>query len=344
MWYVGMDVHKDSTVFDLFDPSAEPARQHRSVTVASTAEGIASVLKPLGGDCKVAFEVCLQAQKIAAIVRPLAAEVQVANPSRITWLFRDGRKNDKLDARKLATLLHLDQLPTVHLPALEISLWRSLISRRCNLVRQRTRVKNQVRSILRKDMLRCPCRSLWTKRGMEWLKGQSFDIVHHAMVRNLLVELQMFDSHLASVEKMLDQIAGVHPDVARLKTIPGIGPRCAEAIVAYGDDIRRFNRSRQFASYFGMTPTQDASGLVNRHGHISKRGPSVARWVLVEAAHQVLRHCGVLRQRFNHLWRGKRDRYKKAIVALGRKLLTIMFAMLRDGTSFDPNRLVRPTA
>ncbi len=66
-----------------------------------------------------------QAQWIATIVRPPATEVQVANPSRIPWLFRAGRNNDSTDARKLATLLYLNQLPTVHLPAADISAWRA---------------------------------------------------------------------------------------------------------------------------------------------------------------------------------------------------------------------------
>ena len=344
MLFVGMDVHKDSTVFDLFDPTVEPSRQHRTISVATTREGIESVLKPLNKDCKVAFEVGLQAQQIASIVRPLAAEVQVANPSRIPWLFRDGRKNDKIDARKLSTLLYMDQIPCVHLPRAEVSTWRSLINHRCSLIRQRTRAKNQIRFILRSAMLRCRFRSLWTRKGLDWLKCQAFDAGREAILRRLIIQLQLFDFHLLQLEEELDQIALGHPAVAHLRTIPGIGPRCAEAIVAYTDDIRRFNRGRQFASYFGMTPTQDASGLVNRHGHISKRGPSVVRWVLVEAAHQVLRHCGVMRHYFNRMWRGSRDRYKKAIVATGRKLLTIMFAMLRDGTQFDPARLVRPAA
>jgi transposase len=344
MLYVGMDVHKDSTVLNLFDPAAEPARRHRLVTVPTTREGLESALKPLNRQCKVAYEVGIQAQWVAEIVRPLAAEVQVANPSRIPWLFRDGRKNDSIDARKLATLLHLDQLPCVHLPRAEVSVWRSLINSRRGIIKRRTMVKNQIRSILRAGMLRCPHRSLWTRRGLVWLKEQTLEPARAGMIRRLLNEWQMLESNLEDLENDLDRIAQGQPAVAHLRTIPGIGPRCAEAIVAYADDVRRFGRGRQFASYFGMTPTQDASGLLNRYGHISKRGPSVVRWVLIEAAHQVIRHCPVVRTFCQRLWRGRKDRYKKAIVATGRKLLTVMFAMLRDGTPFEPARWVKPAA
>lgn len=80
MIIVGMDVHLHNTVCDLFDPTAEPDQQHRIRTVPTTREGLESVLRPLGGRCRVVFEVGTQAQWIASIVRPLAAEVQVANP------------------------------------------------------------------------------------------------------------------------------------------------------------------------------------------------------------------------------------------------------------------------
>jgi transposase len=342
MLLVGMDVHKDHTVFDLFDPSLEKKRQHRTVTVPTTREHLESVLAPLKGRCRVAFEVGTQAQWVASVIRPLAAEVQVANPSRIDWLFKDGRKNDQIDARKLSTLLHMNELPLVHLPRVEVSWWRSLINSRRTQVRRRTMVKNQLRSILRAAALRCPHKGLWTRRGLEWLRSLQFDEIRQGMIRRLMRELAFLQAAIAEEEADLDRLAEKQPAVARLRTIPGIGPRCAEAIVAFADDVRRFGRGRQFASYFGMTPKQDASGGVDRHGHISKRGPSVVRWVLIEAAHQVTRRCRPIRAFCDRIWQAKRGRYKQAIVATGRKLLTIMFAMLRDGTDFDPERLIRP--
>ena len=344
MLFAGMDVHKDSTVFCLFDPAAEPKAQYRHVTVPTTREGIESVLQPLKGDCRVAFEVGLQAQWVAGIVRPFTTDLQVANPSKMPWLFRDGRKNDKIDARKLATLLYLDQLPRVHLPAAEISIWRSMINHRRARIKRRSMVKNQIRSLLRARALSCPHKSLWTRKGQTWLRSQTFEPVCHWMMDRLLEELQMIDRWIDELEAQLDGVARIHPAIALLRTIPGIGPRSAEAIVAYSDDVRRFGNRKQFAAYFGLTPTLDSSGRVDRHGHISKRGPSVVRWLLVEAAHQVVRRCPAFRAWFDRICRGKPERKKKAIVAVARKLLTIAFAMWRDGTPFDPARVSRDAA
>jgi transposase len=342
---VGLDVHWDKTVCHFLDPDeAEPNLRHRHATVPTTEEGLRSALAPLKGRCRVAFEVGTQAQWIAAVIRPLAAEVQVANPSRIPWLFRDGRKNDKLDARKLATLLHLGELPTVHLPAAEISAWRALINHRRTLIRRRTMIKNQIQALLRTFHHRCPHRSCWTRIGRVWLQSVEFDAARTVMMQGLLAELDFVETRREQMEGQLEKIAASQPTVALLRTIPGVGPRTAEAIVAFTDDIRRFADRKRFASYFGMTPTQDSSGLIDRHGHISKRGPSVVRWVLVEAVHRIICYCPALRAFFERIYRGKKDRYKKAIVATGRKVLAITYAMMRDGKAFDASRVWSPAA
>ncbi len=341
MVYVGMDVHSKTTTFCLHDPELKGRRSFRTMTRPTTAQAYRSVLKPLGGDCRVAYEVGTQAQWVAQIVRPLAVEVQVANPSRIPWLFRSGKKNDRIDAKKLAILLAMDQLPTVHLPSGDVSTWRTLINHRRSLVERRTVTKNQIHAILRAHAVRCPYRRCWTRKGHAWLKSLTFDAGRTWLLQHLLGQVVRDDQAIAEIEKQLDAIAATHPNVALLKTIPGVGPRTAEAIVAFADEVSRFNHGKKFASYFGMTPTLDASGSTERHGHISKRGPSVVRWVLIQAAYQTIRRCPAMRQFFARIHRGKKDGRKKAVVAAGRKILTICYAMLRDQKPFDPSQIGR---
>src|SRR5262245_17638486 len=217
---VGMDVHQNFTVFCLFDPAASREDAYRTVTRPTTVEGLESVLRPLGGQCRVAFEVGTQAHWIASIVRPLAQEVQVANPSRMPWLFRDGRKNDRLDARKLVTLLFLNQLPTVHLPQADVAAWRSLVNHRRSLMKRRTILKNQIRSVLRTFGLRCPHKSCWTRLGRSWLAEQTFDAVRNVIVRGLEQDLDALTERIEQMETQLDAIAAKHPAVALLQTIP----------------------------------------------------------------------------------------------------------------------------
>ncbi len=144
-------------------------------------------------------------------------------------------------------------------------------------------------------MCRCPQRSCWSRVGQAWLRSPDFDAARDLMMRDLLAELDSLQRRIRQVERPLDASADRHASVALLRTIPGIGPRTAEAIIAFSDDAARFANRQRYASYFGMTPTEDSSGLVKRHGHISKRGPSVVRWVLIEPPAKpssAARRCG----------------------------------------------------
>ena len=116
-----------------------------------------------------------------------------------------------------------------------------------------------------------------------------------------------------------------------LRTVPGVGARTAETLMAYIDDPWRFDRAGQVASYFGLVPCQDASAGVNRLGHITKQGPGTARKYLVQAAWQGLQRSAVIRSYFERICRGQKARRKIALVATAHWLLRCMFAMLRSG-------------
>jgi transposase len=103
--------------------------------------------------------------------------------------------------------------------------------------------------------------------------------------------------------------------------------------------VRRFDDSKAFCSYFGMTPRLDESGSCRRLGHISKEGPSVVRWVLIESSWKVIRYIPALRRFYERVRAGQDNRKKIAIVAVGRKLLSIMRAMMVSGELFN-ERLV----
>lgn len=339
MTYVGMDIHRRTTTFCFYRPNACLERRYRTLTCATTAEAYRAALRPLGRNCRVAFEVMTGAQWVAAVVRPWAKEVVVVNASRMPWLFRDKTKTDRRDARKLAIALAMGQAPAVYLPPPEVSSWRGLIHYRRGLVSRRTAVKNGVRAIVRSGPWRCPHRSPFSRAGRLWLAELPLDRPTRLRLDGLLQDLRLQEDRLAAVQEELDRLAKGCPEVSLLQSIPGVGPRTAEAIVAFGWQVERFANRKHFASYFGMTPRQDQSGLLDRRGRIHKGGPSVVRWLVVEAAWQALRHNSALRRFFERVHRGRRDRFKKALVALGRKLLAICFAMLRDRRPWDASRL-----
>lgn len=147
----------------------------------------------------------------------------------------------------------------------------------------------------------------------------------------MLAELEPYNLHVKEVEQELDRLAADHAGVALLQSIPGVGPRTAEAVLAYIDKPERFDRSKQVGAYFGLVPAQDSSAEVNRLGHITRQGPATVRKLLVEAAWQGIRHSPTLKAYYEQVRQGKKERNKIALVATAHHLVLVMQAMLRSG-------------
>ena len=150
----------------------------------------------------------------------------------------------------------------------------------------------------------------------------------------------MFNEQVHRAEKHLEQFSATNPAVTLLMTIPGVGIRTAEAMVAYLDDPERFRNSKSVGSYFGLVPAQDQSGSLNRLGHITREGPSTVRKLLTEAAWQGVRRSPTIRQHFERIGQGNQDRKKIALVATAHYLARVMHAMLRQGEAWkETNRV-----
>jgi transposase len=151
---------------------------------------------------------------------------------------------------------------------------------------------------------------------------------------DLLAELEKQIEH---VEEKLDELAKADERVKRLKSAPYVGPRLSEAVVTVLDDPRRFKNARQVGCYAGLTPRRWQSGQRDRQGHISRAGNGLLRKLLVEIAWLGVRGQTWMKAVYENVRRGSDKRKKIAIVAVARRLLTKLWAMLRDGTDWkDP--------
>jgi hypothetical protein len=128
-----------------------------------------------------------------------------------------------------------------------------------------------------------------------------------------------------------------------LRTIPGVGPRTAEILVACIDDPHRFENGRQVSAYFGLVPRQFQSGETDRNGRITKRGNPLARTILVECAWASLRYNPWAKGVYERIRGQQKTRKKKAGVALARKIAVISWAMLRDEKDWDPATMILTT-
>ena len=141
---------------------------------------------------------------------------------------------------------------------------------------------------------------------------------------------------VAEAEGKLDALGKADRRVRLLDSMPGLGPRTAEAVVAHLDDPHRFKSGKQVGAYGGLVPRQFQSGEDDRRGRITRRGPAVLRKLLVQCAWAMLRYNRWARAVFDRLSRGKARR-KQAVVALARRVLVRCWAMRRDGAAWRPD-------
>jgi len=329
MYSVGIDAHDRLYALCILDEGGKVVKEK---TITGGAGEVAEFLRRLDGPARVCYEASLGYGTLYDALSPAAAQVQVAHPAHLRAIFRSKRKNDRLDARKLAVALHLDQVPRVHVPTLEVREWRGLIEHRRRLVDKRTAAKNALRALLRSQGVQAPRGAkLWFGRGRAWLRSFSLLSPLTTLRRDqLLAELERLGETIDAAESMLDRIGDKHPGVQLLRTIPGVGPRTAEAVMAYVDDPNRFGRSSRAGSYFGLVPSLDESAGVKRYGHITRQGPATVRKLLAEAAWQVIRYSPSMRALFERVKGGKKDRTGIALVAVAHRLARVMVAMLKS--------------
>ena len=320
---------------------AETGR-HRFTTNPTTPKALHDLLVDRTPD-RVVIEICSLAGWVSDLVRALGIEIQVVNPNDERWQWRKVKtKNDRADALKLAQLSALNQLRLVYVPQSEIRQWRALITYRQHLVQRRTKIKNHIRDLLlREGQLLRRYRSAWTQEGIAQLEALSkpfSEVTLNELWRGeLSVEVAQFkavQAQLAEVVAKLDELGATNRGVQLLRTIGGVGPRLAEAVVSMFDDPHRFRTAGQVSSYVGMVPKQFDSGETQRAGGITRHGNRLVRSLLVEVAWCALRHNPWARETFKRISGGKKSRKKIAVVAVGRKLLVRCWAMLRHQTEW----------
>jgi len=321
------------------DYEAETSR-HRFETIPTNPKAVHDLIVDREPQ-RVVIEICSLAGWVSDLVRSLGIELQVVNPNDERWQWRKVKtKNDRGDALKLAQLSAVNQLRLVHVPEQTMRQWRALIAYRSKLVQRRTKIKNHIRDLLLREGKLLPrYRSAWTQEGVANLEAMARPCAEVSPAElwrgELGVELAQFkavQAQLAEVVGKLDELSAANQDVRLLRTIGGVGPRLAEAIVTMFDDPHRFRTAGQVSSYIGMAPKQFDSGETQRSGRITRHGNRLVRSLLVEVAWCALRHNPWARETFQRISGGKKSRRKIAIVAVGRKLLVKCWGMLRHQT------------
>lgn len=330
MYYMGMDVHARLTTICVLDAHGKQVLAQKVCgPVGAAVAAVRQIQERLGGPLAVCFEASCGYGWLFDQLQPLVQRVVVVHPGQVRLIFKAKRKNDRIDAAKLAKLLYLDAVPAVHVPSADGRRWRRMVEHRRGLIQKRTAVKNALKALLRTYGIQAP-KNLWSHTGRTWLAQVALEEFAAVERDQLLEQWDQLQQQVRRVEKVLDQRAQRQPAVALLRTIPGVGPRTAEAVAAYVDDPARFHSIKAIGCYFGVVPGEDTS-VKQRLGHITKEGPASVRQLLVQAVWQAVRRDETWRAVFERIGKDDPDRKKIAIMALAHRMLRVMLAMLKSG-------------
>jgi transposase len=296
--------------------------------IAICGESLAVFAESLGPEDEVAIEATCNTHAIVRAIEPHVGRVIVSNPMKTRAIAEAKVKTDKVDAAVLAELLAADYLPSVWVADEETQALRRQVARRTQIVRQRTRLKNQVQAILHRNLIeRCPFTDLFGVKGRCWLADQQLPPDEHFAVQALMRQLDFHGQELRIIDSALGRVALERLEVRRLMTIPGVDATVALSLVAAVGDFRRFRSPEQLVSYLGLNPrVRQSGGKPAAHGKITKNGRSHARGMLAEAAFSAAKIPGPLRAFYQRV-RARRGT-QIAIIATARKLACLCWTMI----------------
>lgn len=295
----------------------------------------------------VVIEACTMSGWVHDLYKAENVEVIVANTNQQAWCWKYvKRKTDKDDALKLTKLAYMGQIVPVYVPSAESRQYRQLVKYRKRLLSRINKVQNTIRSLFNQQGILIPVGAkAWGIEGLEQMSHYSNPLedcnelsLWKGQLEIEMVQLDCLWQDLHSVDKKLTQLANVDSRVQLLESIPGIGRKTAEVVVAYLDDAKRFKNARQVSAYAGLVPKQFQSGNMNRMGKISRRGPRVLRTALVEAAWIMLRYNPWADTIYKRICGGQKTRRKQAAVALARKILVLCWTLLRKNEPWDEQK------
>jgi len=343
MDHIGIDLHKRDSQIYILAEGGEVVEQR----IRTEPERFAAVLgaRPRA---RILIEASTDSEWVARCLEALGHEVIVADPNFAPMYATRSRKvkTDRRDARALAEACLLGAYRPAHRLSDPQRHVRDRLGVRDALVHTRTRDISVIRALLRQQGYRVPSGS--ADRFIDRVQGLPLPGRLRSVVAPLLAVLCHLNQQLAYSDAMIEHLAVQDPRVPRLRSVPSIGPVTAAACLAAIDDVGRFHHAHQLDAYLGLVPREYSSGETQRRGPITKAGHSHTRWLLIQAAVSILRRHPPQTEAL-HTWAlriAARRGTQVAVVALARRLAGLLYAVLRDGSVFEPQRgrPPRPTA
>jgi transposase len=334
MYYIGLDVHKKTISYCVKDVSGQV---HREGTIGSTRNELDCWMKTLPQPWTVAMEATIFTGWIYDHLVPHAAGVKVSHPLMLRAIAAAKKKNDRIDAGKIADCLRCDFLPECHMASTAIRDRRRTLRYRHLLVRQMVQMKNRVSGLLLETRVSHNKQRLHKVGYFGDLLATNEEISESIrpllkLSRETIVRLQKTDYALLS---SLQRDPLLAERIQRLKTVPGVGPVTAVTWALEIGDVSRFRSIKQAISYCGLCGDEKSSADKVLRTPLSKQRNKHIQRVLVEAAKLAPKQNHELALVYEK--EKQKGNANRATLAVARKMVAWLLAVDRGERDFVPS-------
>lgn len=341
-FFVGIDCHKKSWKVTIVSENYE----HKTMSQNPDPDVLANYLKRNfpGGNYNAVYEAGFSGFNACRRLRELGVHCTVIHPADVPTNQKERlQKTDKVDSRKLARSLKSGECKGVHIPERSLEADRALIRQRARLVKDISRTKNRIKSLLLQFGIEIPEKFTnyqtrhWSKVFINWLKELPIQEASLKQTLNNYIRIgEILRKELLTVNaqvRKLSQSPGYKDDYKLLKGIPGIGVISAMTILVEFGNISRFNNMKELSDYIGLVPTMHNSGDRMDTGEMISRGKTFLKIILIEASWQAIRQDPALMLKFNEL--NKTMNKNKAIIRIARKMLSRIRYVLKNKQKYE---------
>lgn len=339
MFYIGADVSEKSSYIYVTDGNG---KKIESQQIPTDKDGYRQYFKKwIGKHVKVAVEAGGHSRWIHDTLKKLGISVYIVNPNKVKLIAKSKKKTDKVDAICLAKLLRIDELPErVYVAEGDSRELRDLLRSRHQLIASTTCLMNHLRGMLRQEGIKLKKNAFKDESTFPGL------LANKSVPKHLHPIITSYEKTIAEIRKQrksLDDVIAEYEnkDIELLKSVPGIGEVASKTTYAAISTVKRFKRAKQLTSYCGLVPSVFSSGERADYGHITREGRSEVRHVVIQGVRALLRSTNSdgkpLKKWYERI--ARRRGSKTAVVALARKLVEIIFYVLRDRKPYNPQLL-----
>ncbi len=325
MRYIGVDLHKTNFVVCFMSESETTHLE----TYPLTKSGIARFINHLEAADELAVEITANIYYFYDQVKAHVSRIALVDTYRFSVIATSKKKTDKADARALARFLKLGYLPEVPVPSEKIRQLRHLLQARETLVGMRTKLKNMGHAALTRNgvaLTRSAFASAVSR--VRLAKRDDLASADHVILQSVLRQIAGLDREVETLEAEIIRVGKTLAGLKRVLQLHGMNLVSAISLLAEIGDIHRFETSKQLTAYAGLATSTRQSNDTTRHGKITKQGRKRLRTVAIRAVLSMVNRTDTPLMDF---YRKKKQEKGsgKALCATARKLLTIVFVMLK---------------